>query len=60
VLGSLAAWEVRHDIPIIFSPTAVTAALEVERFVWYYVREVVESINNLYRASAGNLNATES
>jgi len=54
VLGSLAAWEVRYDVPVVFSPDAVTAALEVERFVWYFCREYVETVNDLLRASAGN------
>src|SRR5258708_994369 len=50
VLGSLAAWEVRFDVPIVYAATPAQAALEVERFCWYFCRECIETVNNLWRA----------
>lgn len=52
VLGSLNAWEVRFDCPIVFSPTPESAAIEVERWAWYFAREMVETVNALSRASS--------
>ena len=49
VLGSLSAWEVRFDLPLVFAPTPAEAALLIERWVWYFCRELVESVNDLYR-----------
>lgn len=39
ILGSLAAWEIRYDVPVIFAPTADEAATLVERWEHYFVRE---------------------
>jgi ERCC4-type nuclease len=49
VLGSLSAWEIRFDIPIVFVDTAEAAALEVERWCWYFCRGHVEMVNGLLR-----------
>jgi DNA excision repair protein ERCC-4 len=46
VLGSLAAWEVRF-VPVVFSPTPAQAALDIERYCWYFAREMVERVNDL-------------
>ena len=54
VLGSLAAWEVRFDLPIVFAATPAEAADQIERWAWYFAREVVGSANDLWRATAGN------
>jgi ERCC4-type nuclease len=51
VLGSLAAWECRYNIPIVYSATTTEAALEVERWCWYYCKEYVETVNDLWRAT---------
>jgi DNA excision repair protein ERCC-4 len=51
VLGSLASWEIRFDVPIVFCPTAIQAALEVERWCWYFAREMVETVNDLRRST---------
>jgi DNA excision repair protein ERCC-4 len=51
VLGSLSAWEIRFDIPVVFVDTAEAAALEVERWCWYFCREHVENCNGLLRAT---------
>lgn len=50
VLGSLAAWECRFDVPVVFAATPAQAALEVERWCWYFAREMVEVVNDLWRS----------
>jgi ERCC4-type nuclease len=49
VLASLGAFEVRFDLPIVFAETPEAAALQVERWAWYYGREVVQNANMLLR-----------
>jgi DNA excision repair protein ERCC-4 len=51
VLGSLAAWEMRFDCPVVFCPTPELASREIERWAFYFVRELTESMNDLYRAT---------
>jgi DNA excision repair protein ERCC-4 len=51
VLGSLAAWEVRFDLPVVFASTPGEAADQIERWAWYFAREVVEATNDLWRAA---------
>jgi DNA excision repair protein ERCC-4 len=38
ILGSLAAWEIRYSVPVVFAPTPEAAAVEVERWAWYTAR----------------------
>jgi DNA excision repair protein ERCC-4 len=59
VLGSLAAWEVRFDLPVVFAATPTEAASQIERWCWYFVREIVESANDLWRAAVGNKTASD-
>ena len=49
VLHSLHAWEARF-IPVVFSPTPATAARQVETWVYFFARELCESVNELLRA----------
>jgi ERCC4-type nuclease len=51
VLHSLAAWEVRYDLPAVFCPTAEAAGQQVESWAFWYAREIVESVNALLRAA---------
>jgi DNA excision repair protein ERCC-4 len=51
VLGSLNAWECRYDVPIVFSQTPAAAALEIERWSFFFAREVVKGANALARAT---------
>ena len=48
VLGSLGAWEVRY-LPVVFAATPQEASQLIERWVWYYSREVVQRANALWR-----------
>jgi len=43
ILGSLSAWEVRFNIPVVFEPTPAHAALRIERWAHYFTREIVNA-----------------
>ena len=49
VLATLAAFEVRFSIPVVFCASPEEAAATIERWVWWCAREVVERANNLLR-----------
>ncbi len=51
VLHSLAAWECRYDLPVIFCEQPTHAAELVESWAWWFAREMVETANNLLRDS---------
>ena len=51
VLHSLAAWECRYDLPVVFCEHPAQAAALVEGWVWWFAREMVETTNNLLRGS---------
>jgi hypothetical protein len=49
VLATVCAFEVRYDLPVVFAPTAQAGARLVERWVFYFARQAVETVNNLWR-----------
>jgi ERCC4-type nuclease len=49
VLATLGAFEVRYSIPLVFCLSSQEAAVSIERWVWWFAREVVENANNLLR-----------
>jgi ERCC4-type nuclease len=49
VLATLAAFEVRYDLPVVFANSPQEAATAIERWAWYFAREVVENANALLR-----------
>jgi ERCC4-type nuclease len=49
VLATLGAFEVRFDLPIVFAETTESAALAIERWAFYFSREVVQNANMLLR-----------
>ena len=51
VLASVCAFEVRYDLPVVFVPTAQAGARLVERWAFYFAREVVQAVNDLWRAT---------
>ncbi len=53
VLGTLAAFEVRFDCPVVFEPDPEAGARRVETWAWYAAREHVESVNALFRGATG-------
>jgi DNA excision repair protein ERCC-4 len=52
VMATLTAFEVRYDVPLVFAATSVIAARLVERWAFYFARETVEAVNDLWRAGA--------
>lgn len=52
VTGTLAAFEVRYGIPIVFFSTPEIAARQVERWAWYAAKEAIKTVNNIFRGSA--------
>jgi ERCC4-type nuclease len=51
VLGTLAAFEVRYDCPVVFEPDPASAARRVESWAWYAAREHVSTCNALMRGT---------
>lgn len=51
VLHSLAAWECRFDLPVVFVDHPEQAAALVEGWAWWFAREMVEGANSLLRGS---------
>ena len=51
VLGTLAAFEVRYDCPVVFEPDPATAARRVESWAWYAAREHVNTVNGMLRGA---------
>ena len=51
VLGTLAAFEVRYDCPVVFADTPDAGAVQVERWAWYAAREYCEAANGLLRGT---------
>jgi DNA excision repair protein ERCC-4 len=49
VIGTLGAFESRYDLPVVFKASAELAADQVERWAWYFAREMVETVNSLWR-----------
>jgi len=49
VLGTLAAWEIRFDLPTVFFSSPEEAARQIERWAFYFARQVVRDANNLLR-----------
>jgi ERCC4-type nuclease len=49
VLATIAAFEIRYDIPVTFSPTPQEAGRLVERWAFWFSREVLITANNLAR-----------
>jgi DNA excision repair protein ERCC-4 len=50
VLATLGAFEVRY-LPVVFADTPEAAAREIERWAFWFAREVVENANDLLRGS---------
>jgi DNA excision repair protein ERCC-4 len=51
VMASVCAFEVRYDLPVVFVPTAQAGARLVERWAFYFARETVAAVNDLWRAN---------
>jgi ERCC4-type nuclease len=51
VLSSLYAFEVRYDLPVVFAPSTSVAACQIERWAFYFARQMVEDVNDLWRGT---------
>jgi DNA excision repair protein ERCC-4 len=51
VLATVYAFEMRYDLPVVFVPTAQAGARLVERWAFYFARETVSTVNDLWRAN---------
>jgi ERCC4-type nuclease len=51
VLSTLAAFEIRFDVPVVWAGTPEVAALRVETWVWWFAREIVQQANALLRST---------
>jgi DNA excision repair protein ERCC-4 len=51
VMATLGAFEARYDLPVVFKPNAELAAAQVERWAYWFAREMVEVVNDLWRSS---------
>jgi len=47
VLGTIAAFEIRYEVPVVFSPTPADAGRLIERWAIYFSREVVLNATHL-------------
>ena len=56
VLHTLAAWEVRYDVPVVWADTPQAAARLVEGWVWWFARQMVEDANTLLRGTGAATN----
>lgn len=50
VLATLAAIEVRFDVPVVFAPSQEDGGRLVETWAYWFAREMIESVNALARA----------
>jgi hypothetical protein len=52
VLATFCAFEMRYDLPVVFVPTVRAGARLVERWAFYFARQTVETINDVWRAKS--------
>jgi ERCC4-type nuclease len=52
VIGTLRAFEIRYDVPVVFCETPELAGCQVESWAFWFAREMVEIVNSLWRAGS--------
>ena len=57
VTGTLRAFEVRYDVPVVFCDDPAVAAARVESWAFWFAREMVLAVNDLCRSSVLELEA---
>jgi DNA excision repair protein ERCC-4 len=50
VLATLQCIEARFDVPVVWTPSPASAALQIESWAHWFARELVQSVNDLARA----------
>ena len=53
ILASVTAFEIRYGLPVAFCPNPAAAALQVERWAFYYLRERLTTASELLERYAG-------
>ncbi len=53
VLHSLRAFEVRYDCPVVWQPSPVLAANQVESWAWWFSREVLKAAEGIATHASG-------
>ncbi len=51
VLGTLSAFEVRYDCPVVYAPDPAAAAAQVEMWAWHAVREHLRAVGSLTKGA---------
>jgi DNA excision repair protein ERCC-4 len=51
VMSTLGAFEARYDLPVVFKPSPELAAAQIERWAFWFAREMVEVVNDLWRSA---------
>jgi DNA excision repair protein ERCC-4 len=51
VMATLCAFEVRYDVPTVFVASPGDGARLIERWAFYFAREVVQVVNDLWRGT---------
>jgi DNA excision repair protein ERCC-4 len=60
VLGTLSAFEVRFDLPIVYCADPKAAALQIESWAYYFSREYVKRANDLWRSAKATIGSSGS
>jgi len=47
IIASVTAFEIRYGVPVAYCPTPAAAALQVERWAFYYMRERVKAAQEI-------------
>jgi ERCC4-type nuclease len=51
VMATLGAFEARYDLPVVFRASPELAAAQIERWAYWFTREMAEVVNDLWRGS---------
>jgi hypothetical protein len=54
IIGSLATWEIRFNVPVVFSASAERAARQLERWAFCFAREIILSANSISTPKPGH------
>jgi ERCC4-type nuclease len=50
IIGSLATWKIRFDLPVVFAPTPNLGTRQLERWAFYFAREIIQNANHLAKS----------
>jgi DNA excision repair protein ERCC-4 len=54
ILGSLAAWEIRYDLPVVWTPDPIEGAILIETWSHYFAREIAKQAESLSKITIQN------